>query len=128
MVIVPQLLIPSLCESLLPMQRPRVGVSPGVVVLPMRSRALPRQSVQTSSQRRARTLSFVRLVGIGLSDKNFETGPGLCLQRATTLPAHRQILKEVIASLPGDEVREQCRLACVFLCHSEDAMGVDLED
>ena len=24
---------------------------------------------------------------------------------------------------PAERIRELCRLACVFLCHSEDAMG-----
>ena len=28
-------------------------------------------------------------------------------------------------ALPGDRIRELCRLACVLLCHNEDEMGAD---
>ena len=76
-VIVSQLLIPGLCESLFLMERmlasPRVASPPELVVKPKRRRTLPRHSVQTTSQRRARTLSCLRLTEIGLSDKNLET-------------------------------------------------------
>ena len=40
---------------------------------------------------------------------------------------HGESRRCLYKALPGEKIRELCRIARVFLCHDEDVMGADPE-